>query len=150
MEYRDNLNNGKNNLNGEESLNNPQLGFYNYNRFIMLSRVMNNTSCCNLNNGNMLREVMVKIGLEEGVIVEVLLDSSTTGLMMSWEFIKKLRFKLKKIERPIYVRNVNSSFNMKRAIKYRVEANIYYQRHRKRTEINIIRGQKWSVILEML
>ena len=83
MEYRDNLNNGKNNLNGEESLNNPQLGFYNYNRFIMLSRVMNNTSCCNLNNGNMLREVMVKIGLEEGVIVEVLLDSSTTGLMMS-------------------------------------------------------------------
>jgi len=31
-----------------------------------------------------------------------------------------------------------------------VEANIYYQRHRKRTEINIIRGQKWSVILEML
>ena len=98
----------------------------------------------------MLREVMVKIGLEEGVIVEALLDSGTTGLMMSWEFIKKLRFKLKKIERPIYVRNVNSSFNMKGAIKYRVEANIYYQRHRKRTEINIIRGQKWSVILEML
>ena len=150
MEYRDNLNNGKNNLNGEESLNNPQLGFYNYNRFIMLSRIMNNTSCYNLNNGNMLRELMVKIGLEEGVIVEALLDSGTTGLIMSWEFIKKLRFKLKKIERPIYVRNVNSSFNIKRAIKYRVEANIYYQRHRKRTEINIIRGQKWSVILEML
>ena len=83
MEYRDNLNNGKNNLNGEESLNNPQLGFYNYNRFIMLSRIMNNTSCYNLNNGNMLRELMVKIGLEEGVIVEALLDSGTTGLIMS-------------------------------------------------------------------
>ena len=64
-------------------LNNPQLGFYNYNRFIMLSRVMNNISCCNLNNGNMLRELMVKIGLEEGVIVEALLDSGTTGLIMS-------------------------------------------------------------------
>ena len=64
-------------------LNNPQLGFYNYNRFIMLSRIMNNTSCYNLNNGNMLREVIVKIGLEEGVIVEALLDSGTTGLMIS-------------------------------------------------------------------
>ena len=95
----------------------------------------------------MLREVMVKIGLEEGVIVEALLDSGATELMMSWE---KLRFKLKKIERPIYVRNVNSSFNKKGAIEYMVEANIYYQRYRKRTEINIIRGQKWSVILEML
>ena len=49
----------------------------------MLSRVMNNISCCNLNNGNMLRELMVKIGLEEGVIVEALLDSGTTGLIMS-------------------------------------------------------------------
>ena len=28
--------------------------------------------------------------------------------------------------------------------------NIYYQRHRERTEIYIIREQKWSVILEML
>ena len=44
---------------------------------------MNNTSCYNLNNGNMLREVIVKIGLEEGVIVEALLDSGTTGLMIS-------------------------------------------------------------------
>jgi len=49
----------------------------------MLSRVINNTSYCNLNNGNMLREVMVKIGLEEGVIVEALLDSGATELMMS-------------------------------------------------------------------
>jgi len=30
----------------------------------MLARVIDNTSCCNLDNRNMLREVMVKIGLE--------------------------------------------------------------------------------------
>ena len=30
-----------------------------------------------------------------------------------------------------------------------VEVNIHYQEYRKRTEINIIGGQKWSVILEM-
>jgi len=30
----------------------------------MLARVIDNTSCCNLDNENMLREVIVKIGLE--------------------------------------------------------------------------------------
>jgi len=58
-------------------------------------------------------------------------------------------FKLKKIERPIFMRNVDGLFNKKKSIKYTVEVNIYYQEHRERTEINIIRGQKWSVILEM-
>ena len=61
----------------------------------------------------MLREVTVKIGLEridiqKGIIVEVLLDSRTTKLMMSSEFTRKLRFKLKKLEKPIYVRNIDS------------------------------------------
>ena len=41
----------------------------------------------------MLREVVVKIGLEridiqKGVTVEVLLNSGTTGLVMSLEFAK--------------------------------------------------------------
>ena len=67
---------------------------------------------CNLDNENMLREVMVKIGLEkidtqEGVTVEVLLDSRVTGLVISSEFARKQGFKFKKIERLIYVRNVN-------------------------------------------
>jgi len=31
-----------------------------------------------------------------------------------------------------------------------VEVNIYYQGHRERTEIDVIGGQKWTVILEML
>jgi len=71
---------------------------------------MKNISYCNLNNENMLRKVMVKIRLErintqEGVMVEALLDSGATGLVMSLEFVKKQGFKLKKIERLIYVRN---------------------------------------------
>jgi len=54
----------------------------------MLSKVIENTSYCNLDNGDMLREVMVKIGLErintqKGVTVEALLDSGVTGLVMS-------------------------------------------------------------------
>jgi len=44
---------------------------------------------------------MVKIGLEridiqEGITVEVLLDSGVTELVISFKFIKKQRFKLKK------------------------------------------------------
>jgi len=51
------------------------------------------------------------------VIVEALLDSGMIGLVMSSEFAQKQRFKLKKI-------------------------NIYYWKHRKRTEIDVIGGQK--------
>ena len=108
---------------------------------------MNNTSYCNLNNGNMLREVIVKIGLEriniqEGVIMETLLDNGEIGLVVSSEFARKQRFKLKKMERPIYIRNMKSSFNKKRSIEHIVEFNIYYQEHRKRTETDMIGSQK--------
>ena len=77
---------------------------------------------------------MVKIGLkqkddEEGIVVEVLLDSEMIGLVMSSEFARKNKFRKNKLEQPIYVRNVNSM---------------------KKIEIDVIEGQKWSVILGML
>jgi len=82
----------------------------------MLTRVIEKTSICSLDNRDMLREVMVKIGLEridmqEGITVEMLLDSGTTGLVMSSEFVRKQGFKLKKIERLIYVKNVDGTLN---------------------------------------
>ena len=91
--------------------------------------------------------MIVKIGLEridmqEGITVEALLDSRVTGLVMSSEFAKKQGFKLKKLDRPINVRNVDGSLNKEGPIEHMVEVNIYYQGHRKRTEINIIGGQK--------
>jgi len=102
-----------------------------------------------------LREVIVKIGLEridtqEGIPVEVLLDSGVTGLVMSSEFAKKQGFKLKKLERLMNVRNVDRSLNKEGPIENTVEVNIYYQGHRERTEIDVIRGHKWTVILGML
>ena len=45
---------------------------------------------------------------------------------------------------------MDSSFNKERSIEHIVEVNIYYQEHRKRMEIDVIEGQKWSVILEIL
>jgi len=47
------------------------------------------------------------------------------------------------------MRNVDSFFNKEGHIEYMVEVNIYYQGHGRRIEINVIGGQKWSVILEM-
>ena len=121
----------------------------------MLARVAENKRACDLDKRALLREVMVKIRLErintqEGVTVEALLDNRATGLVMSSEFARKQGFKLKKINRPIYIRNINSSLNKEGPIEYMVEVNIYYQVHRERTEIDIIGGQKWSIILGML
>ena len=53
------------------------------------------------------------------------------------------------MERPINVRNVDRSFNKEGPIENMVEVNIYYQGHRERMEIDVIRGQKWTVILEI-
>jgi len=101
-----------------------------------------------------LREVTIKIGLEridmqERITVEALLDSGATGLVMSSEFARKQGFKLKKLERPINMRNVDGSLNKEGSIENTVEINIYYQEHRERTEIDVIGGQKWTVILGM-
>jgi len=97
--------------------------------------------------GKTLREVTVKIGLEridtqEGVTVEVLLDSGAMGLVISLEFARKQGFKLKKLERPMNVRNVDRLLNKEGPIENTVEVNIYYQGHRERTKIDVIRGQK--------
>ena len=79
----------------------------------------------------MLREVTVKIGLEridtqEEVAVEALLNSEVTELVISSEFARKQGFKLKKIKRLTYMRNMNGFFNKKRPIKYMIEVNIYH------------------------
>jgi len=68
---------------------------------------------------------------------------------MSLELTRKNKFKKKKLDRPIYVRNVDDIFNHEGLIKHTVEAELFYRRHKERTEINIIGGQKWSVILGM-
>ena len=98
----------------------------------MFARVTDNTSMYNLNKGDLLREVTVNIELEridtqEVIMVEALLDSDATGLVISSEFTRKQGFKLKKLDRPMYVRNVDRSLNKERPIEHIVEINIYYQ-----------------------
>ena len=57
-----------------------------------------------------------RINIQEGVMVEALLDSGATELVISLEFVRKQGFKLKKIENPIYIRNINGTFNRERPI----------------------------------
>jgi len=81
--------------------------------------------------GTTLREVTVKIGLEridmqEEIIVEALLDSRATRLVISSEFARKQGFKLKKLERLMNMRNVDGLLNKEEPIEHTVEVNIYY------------------------
>ena len=101
-----------------------------------------------------LREVTVKIRLkqeeeEEGIVTEVLLDSRATGLVMSEEFARKHKFRKTELERPVHVRNVDGTFNYAGPIVDTVEVEIYFKGHKERTSINVMGGQKWSVILSM-
>ena len=97
---------------------------------------------------------MVKIRLkqkeeEEGVVTEALLDSGATGLVMSEEFTRKHKFKRMKLERPVYVRNIDSILNYVGSIVDIVKVEIFFKGYKKRTSIDVIGDQKWSVILDM-
>ena len=47
------------------------------------------------------------------------------------------------------MRNVDGSFNKEGLIENTVEVNIYYKGYMERTEIDMIGGQKWNIILGM-
>ena len=74
--------------------------------------------------------------------MEALLDSSATVLVMSSEFTRKNKFKKKKLDRPIYMRNVDSIFNHEEPIEHTVEVELFYRGHKERMEINVIGEQK--------
>ena len=93
----------------------------------------------------LLREVTVKIGLkqeeeEEGIVTEALLDGGATGLVMSEEFAKKHKFKRTKLERPVYVRNVDGTLNYAGPIVDTVEVEIFFKGYKERTSIDVIGG----------
>ena len=74
----------------------------------------------------MLREVIVKIYLrqkdeEDKTIVQVLLNNRAKELVITLKFTKKHKSKKKKLERLIYMRNVNGIFNHEEPIEYTVE-----------------------------
>jgi len=43
--------------------------------------------------------------------------------------------------------NMDSIFNKEKLIEHIAKVNVFYKKHRKRMDINVIEGQKWNVIL---
>jgi len=79
----------------------------------------------------------VKIKLKQkedkkGIVVEVLLDSSATELVMSSEFIEKNKFKTKRLEKLIYMRNIDGTFNYEKLIDHMVEVELFFKRHKEK------------------
>ena len=116
----------------------PKCQFSSHKFKVLTSRVIQTEISNKRKKEKLLREVTVKIGLkqedeEDGITVNELLDNRVTGLVMSSEFVRMHKFK-KKLERPI---------------EHIVEVNLllFYKGHKEQTEIDIIKGQKWSMIL---
>ena len=74
-------------------------------------------------------------------MTEALLDNSTMGLVMSEKFARH-KFRRMKLERPVYVRNVDGTLNYMGPIVDTVEIEIYFKRHKERMSIDMIGGQE--------
>ena len=75
-------------------------------------------------------------------MTEVLLDSGVTGMVMSEEFTRRHKFRRTKLERPVYVRNVDGMLNYAGPIVDTVEVEIFFKGHKERTSIDVIGEQK--------
>ena len=93
------------------------------------------------------KEMIVKIeskqeGDEEGIVIEALLDSRATELVISSKFVKKNKFKKKILNRLIYVKDIDGTFNHKGPVKHTIKVKLFYREHKERMEIDIIKEQK--------
>jgi len=101
-----------------------------------------------------LKEVWINIGLEridnyKGISVKALLDSRATGMFADRKFVKKNGFKLKKLERPVRIQNVDGTRNSRGLVTYEIEMNVYYQGHIERMKLDVCDLGRTKVILEM-
>ena len=81
-----------------------------------------------------LREVWMKVGIEKvathkGRTVRALLNCRAMGLFISKGLAQKGGYKLIKLDRPLQVRNVDSTKNSGGAITHEVEVNMFYKGH---------------------
>ena len=67
--------------------------------------------------------------LSHNIFVKVLLDSGATGIFISKQLTDKQEFKLKKLPRPIKIRNMDGTNNSGRLVTHKVEVNIYFKEH---------------------
>ena len=90
-----------------------------------------------------------KLDNHKGVAVRTLLDNRAIGLFMDTTFAREKRFKMEKLKKPLLVRNVDGTVNVRRAIMYQVEYNIFFKEHVERARMDICNLGKTEVILGM-
>jgi len=100
------------------------------------------------------KEVWMEIKMEKlesykGVTVKALLDSRAMGMFVDRKFIEENSFRMEKLERPIKVKNVDSTSNSCRKITYEIECNFFYKGHRERFRIDVCNLGRTKVILGM-
>ena len=98
----------------------------------------------------LLREITVKIQLKQKddkkeIVVKALLNSNIIVLMISSKFTRKNKFKKKKLDRLIYIRNIDNILNHKRLIEHIVEIELFYRGHKEKIEIDVIKDQKYNI-----
>ena len=87
--------------------------------------------------------------MHEGIMIKALLDSGTTGMFMDRQTTARHGFKLQKLERPIAIKNVNSTNNSRGAITHQVECNVFYKGYMERIRMDVYDLRKTEVILGM-
>jgi len=78
-----------------------------------------------------------KIDTHEGVMIKALLDSSAIGMFIDRQTAARHGFKLQRLERPIAIRNIDSTNNSGGAITHQVECNIFYKGHMERMQMDV-------------
>ena len=90
-----------------------------------------------------------KIDMHKGIMIKALLDSGTMGMFMNRQTAARHGFKLQKLERPIAVRNIDSTNNSGGAIMHQVECNVFYKGHMEKMRMDVCDLGKTEVILGM-
>ena len=91
-----------------------------------------------------------KVNIHKEVTVKVLLDSGTTGMFIDRKMMARHGFRLHKLERPVQVRNIDSTNNSAEAITHQVKVNMYYKNHVERIRMDICDLGRTNVILDIL
>jgi len=102
-----------------------------------------------------LEEIWMKVGLEkvdthERLSVKALLDSGVIGLFISKKLVERKGFQLRKLEKPIKVRNIDGTENSRGSITHEIECNMYFQGHVERVQMDVCELEKIEMILDIL
>jgi len=71
------------------------------------------------------------------------------GIFMNKGIAERHGFKMRKLKRPLKVKNVDGTENSRKNITYQVEVNVFYKNHVERMRMDVCNLGKTKVILEM-